>query len=473
MLAGMLAVLAVLTVRGRFNDPDMWWHLKTGEIIWNTHAIPRVDLFSYTTNHHAWTAHEWLSQLTIYGAYHFGGYTGLMLWLCVFASAFLIAQYGLCSLYSGNAKVAFVGGLVAWLFSTIGLAIRPQLIGYLLLTIELLIIHLGRTRNTRWFWCLPPLFAVWVNCHGSFIFGLAVLGVFLVCSFLDFQMGLIAAHSWAQRERKILMITFVLSIAALFMNPVGLKQVYYPLDVMLHLHLNLKLVDEWQPTQLSSGRGLAMLSIVGLVLIWALIRRSELLLEELLLLGLGFGLAVQHQRMLFVFGVLATPILSRLLSSSWERYDFLRDRRWPNSVMLMLASIVVACAFPKQHDLQLQIEKANPVKAVEFMRRTGVSGRMLNDYVYGGYLIWAAPQYPVFVDGRGDVFEWTGVLGDFANWALLEADPKTLLDKYHIDFCLLPRQAPTARVLPLLPGWKAAYSDEASVVFVKSPAPAR
>src|SRR6478609_1581979 len=89
MLCGMLAVLAVLTVRGRFNDPDMWWHLKTGEIIWNTHAIPRVDLFSYTTNHHAWTAHEWLSQLTIYGAYHFGGYTGLMVWLCVFASAFL------------------------------------------------------------------------------------------------------------------------------------------------------------------------------------------------------------------------------------------------------------------------------------------------------------------------------------------------------------------------------------------------
>ncbi|HJY05956.1 MAG TPA: hypothetical protein VJ323_06540, partial [Bryobacteraceae bacterium] len=53
MLAGMLVVLAVLTVRSRFNDPDMWWHLKTGEIIWNTHRIPTVDLFSYTTNHHA------------------------------------------------------------------------------------------------------------------------------------------------------------------------------------------------------------------------------------------------------------------------------------------------------------------------------------------------------------------------------------------------------------------------------------
>jgi hypothetical protein len=56
MLAGMLVVLAVLTVRGRFNDPDMWWHLKTGEIIWNTHRIPAVDTISLTAAGQAWIA---------------------------------------------------------------------------------------------------------------------------------------------------------------------------------------------------------------------------------------------------------------------------------------------------------------------------------------------------------------------------------------------------------------------------------
>src|SRR5580700_8521210 len=89
MVAATLVVLAVLTVRSRFNEPDLWWHLKTGEIIWNTHSIPRTDLFSFTTNNHAWIAHEWLSQVTIYGAWRFGGYTGLMLWLCVFSSLLL------------------------------------------------------------------------------------------------------------------------------------------------------------------------------------------------------------------------------------------------------------------------------------------------------------------------------------------------------------------------------------------------
>src|SRR5437867_8280544 len=93
MLAVVLVVLTVLTVRSRLNDPDLWWHLKTGEIIWKTHSIPRVDLFSFTTNNHAWIAHEWLSEVTIYGSWKLGGYTGLMLWLVLFPSMFLIAAY--------------------------------------------------------------------------------------------------------------------------------------------------------------------------------------------------------------------------------------------------------------------------------------------------------------------------------------------------------------------------------------------
>ncbi len=85
--------------------------------------------------------------MLIYGAYGWAGYPGLMLWLCFFTSALLIAGYALCSLYSGNAKVGWAGALVIWLFASVGYAIRPQMIGYLLLILELLVIHLGRTRN--------------------------------------------------------------------------------------------------------------------------------------------------------------------------------------------------------------------------------------------------------------------------------------------------------------------------------------
>src|SRR4029077_1321017 len=112
MLTSLLAMLAVMTVRTRIHDPDMWWHLKTGEVIWTTHTIPTTDLFSYTTNHHAWIPHEWLSQVLIYGAYRWGGgYSGLMLYLCLFTSVLLVAGYILCSVYSGNSKTAFLGAL--------------------------------------------------------------------------------------------------------------------------------------------------------------------------------------------------------------------------------------------------------------------------------------------------------------------------------------------------------------------------
>ena len=93
MLAGLLAMLAVLSVQPRSADPDMWWQPKTGEVIWTTHTIPTTDLFSYTTNHHAWIPHEWLSQVLIYGAYRLGGYSSLMLWLCFFTASLLIAGY--------------------------------------------------------------------------------------------------------------------------------------------------------------------------------------------------------------------------------------------------------------------------------------------------------------------------------------------------------------------------------------------
>ena len=166
MLASLLALLGVATVRERFDDPDMWWHLKTGEVIWTTHTIPTTDLFSYTARNHFWIPHEWLSEVLIYGAYRLGGYSGLMIWLCFFTALLLIAGFVLCSLYSGNSKTAFIGALTIWLFGTIGFAVRPQMIGYLLLITELLLLHLGMTRDRRWFLALPPLFALWMHCHG-------------------------------------------------------------------------------------------------------------------------------------------------------------------------------------------------------------------------------------------------------------------------------------------------------------------
>lgn len=274
-LGCLLVVLAVATVRSRFDDPDMWWHLKTGQIIWTTHAIPTVDIFSYTTHHHAYVPHEWLSQLFIYGAYKLGGYSGLMLWLCVLTSTLLIAGYILCSLYAGNLKIGFLGAMAIWMFATSGLSIRPQMIGYLLLVIELLLIHLGRTRNPRWFFGLPLLFAIWVNCHGSFFLGLLIAAIFLVASFSSFQAGSLVALKWPSNVGKTFRISIGLSILALFCNPIGTGQILYPINTLLHQPIVVTQIEEWQPLSFSDARGLALLAIVACIVLIVFIRHSE------------------------------------------------------------------------------------------------------------------------------------------------------------------------------------------------------
>jgi hypothetical protein len=72
------------------------------------------------------------------------------------------------------------------------------------------------------------------------------------------------------------------------------------------------------------------------------------------------------------------------------------------------------------------------------------------------------------MDGRTDVYEWSGFLGEFGNWATLQSDPNALLQKYRINFCLLTRQSPMARVLPLLHEWKIVYSDNNSVILMRT-----
>jgi hypothetical protein len=178
-------------------------------------------------------------------------------------------------------------------------------------------------------------------------------------------------------------------------------------------------------------------------------------------------------RMLFVFGILAAPILSRQLSTFWDGYDAQKDRWGLNAAFIGLALIVAFLAVPGTRNLQDQVEEQSPVKAVEFIKANHLSGPMLNDHAFGGYLIWATPEHPVFVDGRTDVFELTGVFGEFGEWATLQTDPNILLDKYGVSFCLLNRASPMVRVLPLLPDWRIIYSDNNSVIVARTPAQAK
>jgi hypothetical protein len=297
--------------------------------------------------------------------------------------------------------------------------------------------------------------------------------VFFICSFFNFQFGLLAAERWNRRNRHILGSSLLLSAAALFLNPIGVRQVFYPLNTLLHQRVGLSMVAEWMPPPMNSGRGLGVLVVLAIIVLAVIVQRSELFWGELVVLALGTALAISHRRMVFVFGILAAPILSRLLSTCWEGYDAARDRRRANAFMMAMSVAIAFFAFPKHANLAAQVSQKSPVRAVKFIQGQHLSGNMLNEYEYGGYLIWAAPEHPVFIDGRADVFEWTGVLSEFGRWVTVQSNPNTLLDKYNIDFCLLSRTSPMAYVLPLLPNWKQVYAGAKSVIFVRTTSPAQ
>src|SRR4029077_19412605 len=71
-----------------------------------------------------------------------------------------------------------------------GWSVRPQLFTYVCFAALILLLQRAfpdaadpssRPRSQRALWLVPPLFAVWVNAHGGFVAGLAVLWLYLGC----------------------------------------------------------------------------------------------------------------------------------------------------------------------------------------------------------------------------------------------------------------------------------------------------
>src|SRR6185437_667265 len=287
-----------------------------------------------------------------------------MFWLCLFIAALLIAAHVFCSLYSGNSKIGFVGAMLIWFFSSVGYSIRPLLIAYALLVIELALIQLGRTRSPKWFFWLPLLFVVWINTHASFILGLIVACVYFFASFFSFQAGSLRAPAWDRHCRRMLAFALLLSAAALFLNPAGYKQIYYPIDNMLNMPLMLASVSEWSPLKPGSPAWIGLFVVLSGVVLLPLMRQSQLHLDELLLIALGSWMALSHLRMLYVFGLLAVPVLCRQISSFWVGYEEEKDRIWPNAAMIGGALMVAILVFPRSNALERQVEAKSPVKAL-------------------------------------------------------------------------------------------------------------
>src|SRR5260370_31950510 len=75
-----------------------------------------------------------------------------------------------------------------------------------------------------------------------------------------------------------------------------------------------------------------------------------------------------------------------------------------------------------------------------------------------------------FIDGRGDLFEQTGVLADYIYIKQLKPGALQVLRGYGIRSVLMGRGEPLLTVLAASPEWRRVYSDDVSELYVKQDA---
>jgi hypothetical protein len=465
MLGAMLAGASFVVVRVFKVDPDLWWHLKTGELILSTHRWATTDPYSYTSFSAPWMSCEWLGDIFFAAVYRFGGLRGLEALLIVLASAVMLALYGFATLRSGNCKAGFVATAALLVLANPSFNLRPQMLGYLFLILTLIALERFRQGKQRAVWFLPILFLIWINTHGSWIIGLGVIVLCFACGLVDFQTGSLEARRWTKSERLQLETIFMLCLATIPITPYGTELAAYPFKVASAYPVAIASVLEWQmmPFNLLGGK-IFLALILAFIFMQIVFRFSWRLFEVLLFLG-GVAMACLHLRFVLLFVPFFAPLFATMVARWFPAYDKAKDQYLINFALVAAIAIAIVHYFPSRADMDKRVAERFPVHALAYMREHHVPGPLFNSYGFGGYMIFSG--YKTFIDGRGEMFEEVGVFQDYMHITLLKPGAMKVLSGYGIQSCLMEPDEPLSTVLGAMPDWEKVYSDDVSALYVR------
>jgi hypothetical protein len=461
LLAFVLGASIFAFDSGSIADPDIWWHLRNAEVFVQTHSVVHHDFYSFSAAGSRWINEAWLSELPYYFGWRWLGIRGVYLVMLVEVELILFGVFGLAYLRSKNVKAAFLASWVAVWLATVSFGPRTLLAGWMCLVAELLI--LTQFQGNNWIWLLPPLFALWANLHGSWLIGMVLFAMFCGSGLLQGTWGRVEATRWTPAQMKKLAVIGSLSVAGLFLNPYTYHLVFYPFNFAFKQKLNVNHVDEWMSLDFHGVRGKILFGMLAATIVLALMRKRRWALDELAFLLLGFYAAMTYSRFLFLAAIVLTPILAREL-------DFFPPYRPEIDKVLLNAVLIIGIIgggvwrFPARDYLLRDTVKNYPVKALDYLQKFHPEGRVFNDCLWGGYLIWNARQIPVFIDSRIDIYEYNGVFADYLD-AMGIKNTLEILDKYHIRYVLYSRESAVAYLLMHNVGWKTRYQDQTTVLL--------
>ena len=470
VLMGVLLVgVALIGAQDRLIDPDTWWHVTAGEQILRTHTWPTSDTYSFTARGAAWIAYEWLGEVFLALATRAGGLMGLVMFQKALVILVALLLYYYAYLRSGSAKAACIASTIVLPIAPVAFTLRPQTIGYVFLLLTLICLERFRQGHTRVLWFLPPLFVVWANTHGSFVFGLFVIGLYWVTGLVNFRTGGLIAEQLRQKQRVQLLLTFLLCLLALLVTPYGSQIAANPFEMATAQPLNIANIQEWQPLSLGTPLGKYFLVFaIGLFLMQVTLQLSYKL-EEMAMLLFGVYAMCAHMRFAMIFVIFLAPILAGIFSRWVPPYDPAKDRFLLNFALMALVVFALVKFRPSKHEIETVVAADYPVHAVEYLRQHPQPTGMFNEYGWGGYLIsQLAPEHQVFIDGRADLYEYSGIFPDYMTIAAAQTDALRVLDRYNIQSCLIRRSNPLMQLLVVSPGWQQTYSDDLAVIFVRT-----
>ncbi|MEN8168668.1 MAG: hypothetical protein ABFS08_00415 [Pseudomonadota bacterium] len=468
---------------------DYYWHLKTGEVIYQTGGLPTGDIFSFTANGKWWVLHEWLFEVVLYFVHAHTGVYGVKLFSALIMTLSVYVVYRAARrLNADDAVLLFVVAIVFLIIQRFNFP-RPQLITFLFLALYLYALVGYRYHNikTGLYW-LPPIMLVWVNMHGGYVIGIALLVLYVTSDLFD-RMLSINKRGEETPLRPVLYV-LLLSICVSLVNPYTYHHWVYPFQVM-----SLSLTDvitEWKSPDFhlllsklyllymfsflflciySEGRPRLVEVVVPLFFIaMSFISRRHMPVALLVTLPF-YALALKRFSMqlrrtdwgekVFSLKIAGQYVMNGSVELGVKGYLF----NW-----FLLVVVIVGTYHLHQtevHRIASYESDAQPVDAVDFIKKAGIQGNVLNAYNNGGYLIYSLyPDSKVFIDGRADLY------GDqlFSEYQIIKTGAEgweEVIEKYEIDYVIFDTKTTLVGSLDRSNEFKLIYRDRRFSVYLR------
>jgi hypothetical protein len=458
--------LFAMTARN-VTDPDVWWHLKTGEYIAQHKSVPHTDPFSYTRAGAPWIAHEWLTELGMYELQRTTGFGGLIL---IFA-ALLATAFFLLYLRCGPAP--YIAGAAtlcaAWATAPIW-GVRPQVLSLLLTSLWLLILERSE-RNPNLLWWTLPLTLLWVNLHAGFALGLVLSALFLAGEFIEKRLNFIPSRHTHSRTAAFILFLDLLLVP---LNPNRLRMFSYPIETLRSAAMR-NYIAEWASPNFHHPEYWPFLLIILAAFATLSISRTPPRPRDLILLLVGLYASLASIRMIPLFVLIAIPFIAKRLGN-WPHSDH-PLRRVPsrtafNAVIVLAMAIFASLriAYVIHHQPEAEARQV-PTRAVAFLQQHPPAGPIFNHYDWGGYLIWKLyPSTLVFIDGRADLYG-PPLFHDFADAYQFKGPWQQILQRWRIQTVIVPPDSALAIGLQSAPGWTISYQDSQAIILTMQARP--